>query len=121
MFGGTDNHIVIIDVLSTFGITGIIAQRSLEECGIIVNKNRIVNDTKPVTVASGIRIGTNSAAARRMTVEAMSDICHTIVGVLRRVDASGDREYMLNAGEKQAARREVQKICDQFPLPGYVR
>ncbi|AOR73114.1 serine hydroxymethyltransferase [Burkholderia stabilis] len=121
MFGGTDNHIVIIDVLTTFGITGIVAQRSLEECGIIVNKNRIVNDTKPVTVASGIRIGTNSAAARRMTAEAMSDICHTIVSVLRRVDSSGDREYVLNSSERQVARQEVQKICDKFPLPGYVR
>jgi glycine hydroxymethyltransferase len=121
MFGGTDNHIVIVDVFGTFGISGLVAQRALEECGIIVNKNRIVNDTKPVTVASGIRLGTNSAAAREMTSEAMGLLCRTIVGVLRQVGSKGDREYQLDADTKAAACSEVQRLCETFPLPGYVR
>jgi glycine hydroxymethyltransferase len=119
MFGGTDNHIIIIDVFGTFGVTGIVAQRALEECGIIVNKNRIVHDTKPVTVGSGIRLGTNSAAAREMTIDAMSDVCRAIVGVLRRIEAKGDRDYLLDSGAKESARREVHRLCEEFPLPGY--
>ena len=121
MFGGTDNHIVIVDVFGTFGITGIVAQRALEECGIIVNKNRIVNDTKPVTVASGMRLGSNSAAARGMTPDGMHETCRMIVEVLRNVEMRTDREYELDAVTKKAVSRDVHRLCDQFPLPGYVR
>ena len=121
MFGGTDNHIVVADVLGTFGVTGIIAQRALEECGIVVNKNRIVNDSKPVVVASGIRLGTNSAAARRMTPEAMSEVCRVTVDVLRSVESRGDRDYVLDPSAKATARRVVDALCDRFPLPGYTR
>ena len=120
-FGGTDNHIVIADVLSTFGITGIVAQRALEECGIIINKNRIVNDTKPVTVASGIRLGTNSAAARQLTVGAMGETCRTIVDVLSHVKIKGDREYELEPRVKENAIERIRELCDQFPLIGYAR
>lgn len=118
-FGGTDNHIVIADVFETFGVTGIVAQRALEECGIIVNKNRIVNDTKPVTVASGIRFGTNSAAARQMTADAMNGICGAIVNVLREVRSNNDREYELDSITKENVRDYVHKLCEQFPLPRY--
>jgi len=120
-FGGTDNHIVIADVLGTFGITGIVAQRALEECGIVINKNRIVNDTKPVTVASGIRLGTNSAAARQMTVEAMSETCRVIVDVLGHVKIKSDREYELEPSVKEVASQRIRELCDKFPLIGYVR
>ena len=62
--GGTDNHIVLVDVLTSRGVTGVVAEKALEESGIIVNKNRIPGDQKSAFVASGIRLGTNSLAAR---------------------------------------------------------
>jgi glycine hydroxymethyltransferase len=56
--GGTDNHIVVVDVMQK-GITGANAEKALEDCGIVVNKNRIPHDAKPPLVTSGIRLGTN--------------------------------------------------------------
>src|SRR5262249_47130805 len=54
--GGTDNHMVLIDV-SDFGLTGVTAERALEQCGILANRNRIPGDTKPPLVTSGLRLG----------------------------------------------------------------
>jgi glycine hydroxymethyltransferase len=64
--GGTDNHMVLIDVLQA-GITGVIAEKALETCNIVVNKNRIPGDTQPPLITSGMRLGTNTLAARGMT------------------------------------------------------
>src|SRR5262249_48197224 len=76
--GGTDNHLVLIDVLSS-GVTGVVAERALEECNIVVNKNKIPGDTKPALVTSGMRLGTNSLALRGMTAREMlqcADLIH---------------------------------------------
>lgn len=120
LFGGTDNHIVIVDVLNSFGMTGIVAQRALEECGIVINKNRIVHDSKPVTIASGIRLGANSVAARGLTEGAMAELCQTIVSVLRGVAVQGDKSYSLSNDLRESARSTVIRLCERFPLPGYV-
>ncbi|MEO5579862.1 MAG: serine hydroxymethyltransferase [Gemmatimonadaceae bacterium] len=117
--GGTDNHIVLADVLGTFGVTGIVAQRALEECGVIVNKNRITGDTKPVTVGSGIRIGTNSLAARLFTTDEMPGCADLIVRILSSVEAQGDRAYVLDAVARMGFVAEVSALCARFPLPGY--
>lgn len=121
MFGGTDNHIVVADTMSTFGITGIVAQRALEECGIIINKSRIVNDTKPVTVTSGIRLGTNGAAARGLTPDRIDQICAIMVDVLSSLKASSDRDYSLPDGVKRHALSVIADLCERFPLPNYLR
>src|SRR6059058_5605340 len=63
--GGTDNHMVLIDV-TDFGLSGVVAERALEECGILANRNRIPGDTKPPLVTSGLRLGTNILAQRGM-------------------------------------------------------
>jgi glycine hydroxymethyltransferase len=117
--GGTDNHIVLVDVLSTFDITGIVAQQALEECGIIVNKNRIPGDQKAMFIASGIRIGTNSMAARGLDHEAMVDCAELICAILSEVEGTGDRTYELADAKKRAFADEVLRICRAFPIPGY--
>ncbi|WP_288349460.1 serine hydroxymethyltransferase [uncultured Thalassospira sp.] len=116
MFGGTDNHIVIVDVLTSFGITGIIAQKALEECGIIVNKNRIVNDSKPVRIASGIRIGTNSMAARKLSVDALNKIIQLILRVLQNVRSIDDTDYFLSPDIVSETNSAVRNLCQQFPI-----
>ncbi|CAM5480077.1 glycine hydroxymethyltransferase [Streptomyces violaceorubidus] len=63
--GGTDNHMVLMDVTGT-GLTGVTAERALEECGILANRNRIPGDTRPPLVTSGLRLGTNILAQRGM-------------------------------------------------------
>jgi len=117
--GGTDNHIVIIDVLSTFGLTGIVAQEALEECGIIVNKNRIIGDGKPITIASGVRLGSNSAATRKITNNGMREICAAIVLVLEAATPHNDKEYTLNPTVRDEVKKKVRDICTQFPIPGF--
>lgn len=121
LFVGTDNHIVVVDVLTSFGMTGIVAQRALEECGIVINKNRIVSDSKPVTVASGVHLGTNGVAAGGLTEEAMAELCHVMVSVLRSVVPIDDRNYVLSEDLRESALIAVRQLCERFPLPGYLQ
>ena len=117
--GGTDNHIVVVDVLASFGVTGIVAQRALEECDIIVNKNRIPGDKKSVFTASGIRIGTNSLAVREFGAEDMDHCADLIARILTAVKVEGDRAYTLDAADTAEFRDEVKQLCARFPLVGY--
>ena len=64
--GGTDNHIVLVDVFSK-GITGKIAEAALGQAGITVNKNAIPFDQNPPMVASGIRLGSPAVTTRGMS------------------------------------------------------
>ena len=117
--GGSDNHIVVVDVLSTYGVTGIVAEKALEDCHIIVNKNRIAGDTKSPRIGSGIRIGTNSLAAREFLAADMDHCADLIARVLSTVEAKGDRKYELDDSLKQAYRDEVHELCRRYPIPGY--
>jgi glycine hydroxymethyltransferase len=116
--GGTDNHIVLIDVLAS-GVTGAIAERALEECHIIVNRNRIPADKKSVWVTSGMRLGTNSVALRGMGPGDMPKCAELIHGVLSCVRVRGDREYELARGLKELVRSNVRELCRAFPIPLY--
>jgi glycine hydroxymethyltransferase len=115
---GTDNHIVLVDVLAR-GITGVVAERALEECDIIVNKNRIPNDVKSAYVTSGMRLGTNSLALRGMGREEMRRCASLIDEVLDGVEVSGDFDYRLDPVTRAAARAEVAHLCTRFPIPHY--
>jgi glycine hydroxymethyltransferase len=116
--GGTDNHIVLIDVLAS-GVTGAIAERALEECHIIVNRNRIPGDKKSVWVTSGMRLGTNSLALRGMGPSEMPKCAELIHCVLSCVKVLGDREYELGIGLKEFVQADVRALCSSFPIPRY--
>jgi len=116
--GGTDNHMVLIDV-SLRGLTGIIAQRALEECRIVVNRNVIPKDTRGPAVASGIRIGTNALALRGMTEEAMAVCSNLIDKVLSSVEVRGESEYDLPSHISGAVCCEVEQLCARYPIPYY--
>jgi glycine hydroxymethyltransferase len=117
--GGTDNHIVLVDVLTTFGIPGIAAEKALEECNIIVNKNRIPGDTKPVSISSGIRLGTNSLTVRAVDPEDMAWCADLIARILRGVRMQGEKDYTLDAGGRDAFRGEVLAFCAAHPFRDY--
>ncbi len=116
--GGTDNHIVLLDLGAT-GISGQVAESALESCGIIVNKNRVPGDRRPARVTSGIRLGTNSLALRGMgprdmgACAALFDVC------LRSITPLGDREYSLDPLVRERISAEVRRLCARFPLPHY--
>ena len=104
--GGTDNHIVLLDV-RTWNLTGKVAEKLLEEAGITVNKNTIPYDPESPFVTSGIRMGTAALTTRGMKQEEMVKIAKVIAAVLK---SNGDKEVLENAKETTTA------ICNEFPL-----
>ncbi|KRW92326.1 serine hydroxymethyltransferase [Alicyclobacillus tengchongensis] len=104
--GGTDNHLMLIDVRNV-GLTGKEAEKRLDEVGITVNKNAIPFDPASPMVTSGIRIGTPAATSRGMDVGAMMDISHIFKLVLQ-----GD----FTDEVKAQAREQVAELTARFPL-----
>ncbi len=116
--GGTDNHIVLVNVLEN-GVTGLIAERALEECNIAVNRNKIPGDTKNALITSGVRLGTNSLALRGMGPDDMAVCADLIHRVLTSVRVNGDVEYELDKNARAEVRDAVREICKRFPYPHY--
>ncbi|WP_342048647.1 serine hydroxymethyltransferase [Bacillus sp. OTU530] len=104
--GGTDNHIVLLDV-RPWDLTGKEAEKLLEEAGITVNKNTIPYDPQSPFVTSGIRMGTAALTTRGMKQEEMVQIAKVIASVLK---SKGDKEVLKQAKETTKA------ICDMYPL-----
>lgn len=101
--GGTDNHLILIDV-SAKGLTGKKAEKLLEEVNITTNKNTIPFDPEKPTVTSGIRIGTPAVTTRGMKEEDMKEIAKLIDLAL---DENNDRTEIKN---------QVISLCEKFPL-----
>jgi glycine hydroxymethyltransferase len=106
--GGTDNHLVLVDLTKT-GITGKIAQDSLEYAGIIINRNAIPFDTKPPQIASGIRLGTPAVTTRGFGVQEIKQVASLITRIL------SDPENKILG---QQVKEQVLAICQKFPVPG---
>jgi glycine hydroxymethyltransferase len=104
--GGTDNHLVLVDVGSR-GLSGKEAEKMLERVGLTVNKNTIPFDTRPPAVASGIRIGTPAVTTRGMGVPEMEVIGASIGRIL---EAPGD------AAVEASVRGVITDLCAGFPL-----
>ncbi|MFC1786760.1 serine hydroxymethyltransferase [Halobacteriota archaeon] len=104
--GGTDNHLVLVDLTSR-GITGKEAEEALNEANIIVNKNTIPFDPKSPFIASGIRIGTPAVTTRGMKESEMREIANMISKLLSDID---------NETIRRNVKKEVENICSQFPL-----
>ncbi len=116
--GGTDNHMVLLDVM-TNGLTGVVAERALESCGILVNKNRIPWDVKSPQVCSGLRIGTNSLALRGISSTEIGYCTELLDTVLGAVKPESDTEYTLPDDVRTRVSNAVAALCRSYPLPGY--
>ncbi len=116
--GGTDTHLVVVDV-GRAGLSGIAAERALESCGIVVNKNTIPGDTRPPRICSGIRFGTNSLALRRMGPDDMAYCAELVDRVLSNVQVRDDGDFDLAADVMDSVGREVADLCARFPIPCY--
>jgi len=104
--GGTDNHLMLVDVFSK-GLTGKVAEAALGKAGITVNKNAIPFDQNPPMVASGIRIGTPAITTRGMREPEMDQIGDLIARVLASAE---------DAGALGMVKDEVERLCRKFPL-----
>jgi len=114
---GTDNHMVLVNA-SNFkkGLTGIIAQKSLEDCGIIVNMNKLPYDNKPASVTSGMRLGTPIVTRNGMGQYEMNRIAELINKILKKVQIAGSTEYHLSDSFIKTTREEVKQLRCRFPL-----
>jgi glycine hydroxymethyltransferase len=104
--GGTDNHLMLVDVFSR-GITGKEAEQGLEKANITVNKNAIPFDKNPPMVASGIRIGTPAVTSRGMREAEMQAIGRLIAKVLRD---PADEDV------RREVRQSVLALTERYPL-----
>lgn len=104
--GGTDNHLLLVDVGAS-DITGKEAEEALEKAGITVNKNVIPFDSRPPLVASGIRLGTPALTTRGMKEPEMKVVGRLLARALRTRD---DEEALAGIAS------EVRELCTGFPL-----
>jgi glycine hydroxymethyltransferase len=109
--GGTDTHVMLIDVFQK-GMFGSEAEHALGEAGITVNKNAIPYDTNPPMKPSGIRIGTPALTTRGMKESEMRVIAGWIAKAL---------EHRADAGKLRQIRGQVLEMAEKFPLYGWLR
>ena len=108
--GGTDNHLVLID-LRNKGLTGKTAEQALEAAGITANKNMVPFDDKSPFVTSGLRLGTPAMTTRGFGPDEFARVAELIDRVLQRPD---DEDV------QAVVKQEVNALCDQFPLYDFV-
>jgi glycine hydroxymethyltransferase len=106
--GGTDNHLILVDV-TPLGVNGSEAEQLLDEVGITVNKNAIPFDPLPPNTASGIRVGTPATTTRGFGSAEMRQVGELIVRALRERDDPAALDDVA---------RSVKEICARFPVPG---
>lgn len=107
MFGGTDYHMVLVDVATSRGVTGKEAEHALDEAGITVNKNMIPDDPRSPMDPSGIRIGMQAVTSRGMKEKEV-----------RQIIAWMDEIISNHADHKKLAaiKKEVTKFCKKYPI-----
>ena len=123
--GGTDNHIVLLDV-SSFGLTGRQAESALLDSGIVTNRNSVPNDPNGAWYTSGIRLGTPALTSRGFTTSDMDEVAAMITDVLKKTTPTttkdgkpGKAKYELTQEVADGSKDRAAKLLDLHPLyPG---
>jgi glycine hydroxymethyltransferase len=103
--GGTDNHLMLVDTVKSFGKSGKVVQELLENAGITLNKNAIADDPLPPFEASGVRLGTPCCTTRGMKEPEMIRIAEWIVRLCK------------GGSDAATVRAEVRELCRMHPTP----
>jgi glycine hydroxymethyltransferase len=106
--GGTDNHLILADVMQSFGVDGAVAETAIDEIGLSLNKNAIPDDPLPPFKPSGIRLGTPAITTRGLKEADMTKIAGWLKAA---IDARGDKVKLAEL------REEVKELSLKFPLP----
>ena len=106
--GGSDNHVALVDVKSSIGLSGKMCEKLLDEAGITCNKNTIPFDPEKPFVTSGIRLGTAAMTTRGFKEEEFKQVALWIAKVLKNAD---------DAALREAVKAEVRALTVKFPLP----
>ncbi len=105
--GGTDNHLVLVDLRDRGELTGKAGEEALEAAGITVNKNTVPGEPRSPFVTSGLRIGTPALTSRGMGPDEMTQVAHWIADILEAPDSGAVRDRV---------RAEVRALAGRFPL-----
>jgi glycine hydroxymethyltransferase len=125
--GGTDNHLVMVDVADSFGITGRQAESALRACHLTLNRNSLPFDANGAWYTSGLRLGTPAVTTLGMGPDEMAEIADVLVSVLKEVTpvtTAGDdgsstvskAKYNLPDTAADAARKRVGDLLSQYRL-----
>jgi glycine hydroxymethyltransferase len=106
---------VLVDVARA-GLTGVVAEKALESCGIVVNKNVVPGDRHGPRVTSGIRFGTNTLALRGMGATAIRESTAVVDRVWRAVEPLTPDTFRLPEPVRADAARSVATLCTTYPL-----
>lgn len=107
--GGTDNHMMVVDTMKSYGLDGKVAEETLDKVHITTNKQIIPDDPNPPLRPSGIRIGTPAATARGMGEDDMKQLGEWLDRCLRSPEDDAVHAEI---------RDEVVSFCEKFPVPG---
>ena len=106
--GGTDNHLLLADVYSSLGVTGQEAETVLDKVGITLNKNMIADETRTAMDPSGIRFGTPAMTTRGMKEGEATKLAEIMLTTMRAKD---------DVAKVNELQKEVQTLCEKFPVP----
>lgn len=107
LFGGTENHMIMIDTVKSHGLTGKEAENLLDSVGITINKNMIPDDPRGPFDPSGVRIGVPAITTRGMKEQEVKEIARIIDTIWKNKDSVKLRNQL---------RKEIRTLCKQFPL-----
>ena len=107
--GGTENHLMVVDTIKSFGIDGRVAEKALDDAGLTVNKQVIPDDPHPPLRPSGIRLGTPALTTRGMKEPEMSHVAQWMVEAMQSHSSTAKLEEL---------RAAVRTLCRRFPVPG---
>lgn len=111
--GGTDCHLMVVDLTPLETLTGKDAEKALERAGLTCNKNAIPNDPRSPFVTSGLRFGTNAGTTRGFKEAEFEWIGNKICDVLENFVKNGEEN---NAEFEQKVKSEVKELCQKFPI-----
>ncbi len=125
--GGTDNHLLLLDVAKSFGLTGRQAENALIECGVTLNRNALPFDPNGPWYTSGLRLGTAALSSLGMGAAEMREVAHILRSILAHtqptVIASGAKageksqaKYAIEPGVREASRQQVADMLRRHPL-----
>jgi glycine hydroxymethyltransferase len=119
--GGTDNHLVLLDV-RPFGISGRQAESAVRECGITLNRNTIPFDPNGPWYTSGLRLGTPATTTLGMGAEEMKEIASILTLVLSHTKADvtdkgpSKAKYSVDPKAREEALARVKTLLDRYPV-----
>jgi glycine hydroxymethyltransferase len=120
--GGTDNHIVLVDVAASHGITGRQAESALRSVGITLNRNSLPFDANGPWYTSGLRLGTPAITTLGMGRPEIAEIADVIADVLAAVEPTPAKEglskakFTLDEKVHDAARARMTSLLERYPL-----